>query len=199
MRTALLLAAVVVLAAVPVASADYKDGLDGYRVSIHNQHGWTNRTLENRCRDRIGFKDFTKTPLSVVKVEWRDNHLDYARARHHRAKAKTSLCSPRGIGQYLAAKLYGWTGYQWTALDAIVMRESGWNPCRHYPSTTNCSYAGPSACGIPQAVPCSKLLIYCGTSTIGACSASTQIRWMLGYIHGRYGSPAAALANGSTY
>ena len=93
----------------------------------------------------------------------------------------------------------GWTGYQWDALDAIIMRESGWNPCRHYPSTTNCGYAGSSACGIPQAYPCTKLLAWCGVSYLGACSAKAQIRWTLNYIAGRYGTPAVALANGSTY
>ena len=84
----------------------------------------------------------------------------------------------------------GWTGYLWTALDTRISGESGWNPCRHYPSTTNCSYAGPSACGIPQANPCSKILEWCGVSTIGACPAKSQIRWTLNYIASRYGSPA---------
>lgn len=106
-----------------------------------------------------------------------------------RTIAKGYRCSPRELGKMMAAAR-GWTGYLWTALDTRITGESGWNPCRHYPSTTNCAYAGPNACGIPQSHPCSKLLLWCGVSTIGACPVRDQIRWTLDYIAGRYGSPA---------
>lgn len=174
--------------------------LETYRTKIHNQHDWTNRALANRCRPRVSLEDFTKTPLADVLPSWRDEHVAYARARHERAQGLWNLpASCRSLAQRLAARMYGWTGYLWTALDAIARRESSWNPCRHYPSSTNCAYAGPSACAIPQAVPCSKLLAWCGASTIGSCTGRRQIVWMLRYIAGRYGSPSVALANGSTY
>lgn len=198
-----ILALVIIAATVGTTRAEATVSLNQYRTIIKdNQWHWTNRALDNRCRELFTFSEFTKTPLHIVSPRWRDEHIAYAKKRHHRAQNKSSLCipsNPRDLGKYLAARRYGWTGYQWEALDAIVMRESGWNPCRHFPSTTNCSYAGPSACGIPQASPCSKLLTWCGASTIGTCPAYSQIIWTLDYIRGRYGSPSEALANGSTY
>ena len=58
--------------------------------------------------------------------------------------------SPRQLAYRLAAQR-GWSAAE---LDEIIGQESGWNPCRHYPSTTNCDYMGSNACGIPQANPC---------------------------------------------
>lgn len=77
-------------------------------------------------------------------------------------------------GQYLASS-YGWTGYEWDDLVSLWTRESGWNPYAYNPSS--------GACGIPQALPCSK---------IGDMSVIGQIKWGLEYIQGRYGDPASA-------
>jgi resuscitation-promoting factor RpfB len=84
--------------------------------------------------------------------------------------------NPVSLGQQMAAER-GWTGSQWTALYDLWEHESGWNP-----SSTN-FWTG--ACGIPQAYPCSKITDH---------SAAGQITWGLGYIAGKYGSPANAYA-----
>lgn len=81
------------------------------------------------------------------------------------------------IGQQLAAAR-GWTGAEWDALYVLWMRESGWNP-----RSVNRSSG---ACGIPQALPCSKIP---DKSTAG------QIQWGLNYIQNRYGTPAGAMAH----
>jgi len=164
---------------------------------------WAHKATEKKCRPHS--KYHFKVSSANIKPWRRFENLNTWKNKHNRAKEKSSQClpsNPRDLGKYLAAKRYGWTGYQWEALDAIIMRESSWNPCRHYPSTTDCGYGpfpygGGYACGIPQANPCSKLI---GTSReLGNVSAYEQIIWTLDYIRGRYGSPAAALANGSTY
>ncbi|MDN4475566.1 G5 domain-containing protein [Demequina sp. SYSU T00192] len=96
----------------------------------------------------------------------------------------TSSVSPgtaRALGQQMAASMYGWTGSEWSCLDALWQRESGWNPNAHNP------YSG--AHGIPQALPGSKM------ATAGAdwaTNPATQITWGLGYISGRYGTPCSA-------
>ncbi len=96
----------------------------------------------------------------------------------------TSSVSPgtaRALGQQMAADMYGWTGSEWSCLDALWQRESGWNPNAHNP------YSG--AHGIPQALPGSKM------ATAGsdwATNPATQIAWGLGYISGRYGTPCGA-------
>ena len=81
------------------------------------------------------------------------------------------------IGQQLAAER-GWTDENWNALYVLWMRESGWNP-----RSVNRSSG---ACGIPQALPCSKIP---DKSTAG------QIRWGLDYIQRRYGTPVGAMSH----
>lgn len=77
-----------------------------------------------------------------------------------------------------AAK-YGWAdGAEWSALVTLVNNESGWRS-----DVVNSI----GACGLFQALPCSKL---------GAPldNVSNQARWGLGYIRDRYGNPSNALA-----
>jgi hypothetical protein len=95
----------------------------------------------------------------------------------------------KALGQKMAAAV-GWTGAEWTALNNIVMAESGWNVHATNPSS--------GAYGIPQALPASKL------ATAGSNwknSAAVQIAWMLKYIKQTYGDPINAwnfhMANGA--
>jgi hypothetical protein len=88
--------------------------------------------------------------------------------------------SPRTLGRELAARR-GWTGSQWTCLDRLWTRESGWHV--HDENSSSGAY------GIPQALPGSKMA---SAGSDWRTSAATQIRWGLGYIAGRYGSPCGA-------
>lgn len=63
----------------------------------------------------------------------------------------------------------------------LIMRESGCNP--------NSVNRSSGACGIPQALPCSKL---------GTSDPVAQIRWMQNYCVSRYGSWAGALAHSNS-
>lgn len=81
------------------------------------------------------------------------------------------------MGQQMAAAR-GWTGADWNALYVLWMRESGWNP--------RAMNRNSGACGIPQALPCSKIP---DKSTAG------QITWGLNYIQNRYGSPSNAMSH----
>lgn len=76
---------------------------------------------------------------------------------------------------------YGWDQAQWAPLEKLWTRESGWR--------WNAENAGSGAYGIPQALPGNKM------ASAGAdwrTNPETQIRWGLGYIKGRYGTPARA-------
>ncbi len=93
----------------------------------------------------------------------------------------------RAIGAELAASMYGWSGGEWQCLDALWTRESGWNAAAHNSSS--------GAHGIPQALPGSKM------ASAGAdwySNPATQIKWGLGYIKNRYGSPCAAWGHSET-
>ena len=90
--------------------------------------------------------------------------------------------SPQEIAQQLLSQ-YGWAG-QFSCLDSLWERESGWNPDAENPSS--------GAFGIPQALPASKMASAGGD---WATDPATQIRWGLSYIQSTYGSPCGAWAH----
>lgn len=106
------------------------------------------------------------------------------------ASAKASA-APSGSPQQIARSMlaqFGWSSSQFSCLNPLWERESGWNP-----------YAANSvsgAYGIPQALPGSKMA---SAGADWATNAATQIRWGLGYIKATYGSPCAAWAHENTY
>jgi len=103
--------------------------------------------------------------------------------------AEPPLPVAAGCGSYSGHRLtacsllpsYGWSSAQMPALDQLWEHESGWNPRSENPSS--------GAYGIPQALPGSKMA---SAGDDWATNARTQIRWGLGYIRDRYGSPSAA-------
>lgn len=91
----------------------------------------------------------------------------------------------QALGKQMAAA-YGWdTGAEWTALNNIVMSESGWSDTAANPTS--------NARGIAQN-------INGWSASYQEGNAQQQIAWLLSYIKGRYGDPIAAwgfhLANG---
>lgn len=89
--------------------------------------------------------------------------------------------SNRALGQDLAAQLYGWGGDEWSCLDNLWARESGWSHTAENRSS--------GAYGIPQALPGSKMATF---GADWATNPATQIKWGLSYIAGRYGTPCGA-------
>lgn len=92
--------------------------------------------------------------------------------------------APKGYPTVADAKAYalGALGStQYSCLNEIAIHESNWNP--HDLNASSGAY------GIPQALPGSKM------STAGADwhdNPVTQVRWMIGYVDGVYGSACAA-------
>ena len=68
----------------------------------------------------------------------------------------------------------------WGYVDYIVSRESSWNP--------NATNPGSGACGLVQALPCSKV------GGAGGYDPVANLQWGNGYAVGRYGSWANAYA-----
>jgi hypothetical protein len=73
---------------------------------------------------------------------------------------------------------------QWSALQKLWTRESGWR--------TNATNPSSGAYGIPQALPASKMA---SAGPDWRTNPNTQIKWGLQYIKDRYGSPAQAWAH----
>ena len=72
------------------------------------------------------------------------------------------------------------------ATNTLINNESGCNPSVY-------NQAGSGACGIPQALPCSKLTVDAGC-TLDAAGAVWQLRWMDNYVKNRYNTWEGALA-----
>ncbi len=66
----------------------------------------------------------------------------------------------------------------WGYVDSIVTKESGWNPNATNPSS--------GACGLAQALPCSKV------GGAGGYDPVSSLQWMNSYVNGRYGGWAGA-------
>ncbi|HET6563686.1 MAG TPA: lytic transglycosylase domain-containing protein [Marmoricola sp.] len=90
---------------------------------------------------------------------------------------------PRLIAQGLLPE-FGFSADQFSCLDALWTKESGWNPAADNPTS--------SAYGIPQALPGSKMA---SAGPDWATNPATQIRWGLGYIADSYGTPCSAWAH----
>lgn len=87
---------------------------------------------------------------------------------------------PRDIARALLGQ-FGFSSDQFGCLDSLWTRESNW--------TWNADNPSSSAYGIPQALPGSKMS---SAGTDWETNPATQIKWGLGYIQDRYGSPCGA-------
>jgi hypothetical protein len=99
------------------------------------------------------------------------------------AAAPSGPVAPVGVAQAYAAGLvagHGWAASEFGCLVSLWNRESGWNSHAANPS---------GAFGIPQALPGSKM----GAGWQN--DYKVQIRWGIGYIAARYGSPCGAWAH----
>jgi hypothetical protein len=87
----------------------------------------------------------------------------------------------KATARQMAASQYGWGDGEFSCLESLWNKESGWN----YQAYNS----GSGATGIPQSLPGNKM------ASAGAdwqTNATTQIAWGLGYIAGSYGTPCAA-------
>jgi murein DD-endopeptidase MepM/ murein hydrolase activator NlpD len=111
-----------------------------------------------------------------------------AAKRVARDKARKGLLAraqsdPKAVARMLAADR-GWGGQQYQCLSSLWTKESGWRWNADNPSS--------DAYGIPQALPGSKMS---SSGSDWATNPATQIKWGLGYIAGRYGTPCSAWAH----
>lgn len=101
--------------------------------------------------------------------------------------APSGPVAPASVAQAYAAGLVasrGWAASEFGCLVSLWNRESGWNAHAANPS---------GAYGIPQALPGSKM------GSGWQDDYRVQIRWGIGYIAARYGSPCGAWAHSNAY
>jgi hypothetical protein len=102
--------------------------------------------------------------------------------------AKRAPLTPREMAKQLVAQHKGWKPAQFTCLNKLWTRESGWD--------AHNMNGGSGAYGIPQSLPANKM------ATFGSDwrdNPLTQIKWGLWYIADRYGTPCNAWAHSERY
>ncbi|MDJ0317977.1 MULTISPECIES: aggregation-promoting factor C-terminal-like domain-containing protein [Arthrobacter] len=97
--------------------------------------------------------------------------------------APAPVDDPAAAQSYASGQLgsFGWGADQMSCLTQLWERESSW--------LTSAENASSGAYGIAQSLPANKMD---STGSDWASNYQTQIRWGLGYIQARYGSPCAA-------
>lgn len=92
---------------------------------------------------------------------------------------------PRSLAWHLNKKWFG--RKHWKSLDKLIWKESRWKPFERgqWGKIPNMNDGGSGACGLPQALPCSRIP--------NPRSVKSQLLWMMRYIKERYGNPTAAL------
>lgn len=91
-----------------------------------------------------------------------------------------TVAGAKATAQRIALDDYGWGADQFSCLESLWTKESGWNYQAYNPS---------GATGIPQALPGSKMA---SAGSDWESNATTQIIWGLGYISSVYGAPCGA-------
>ncbi|WP_329429438.1 transglycosylase SLT domain-containing protein [Streptosporangium sp. NBC_01495] len=102
------------------------------------------------------------------------------------AQASSAPAGNRAVARPLVSA-HGWNKSQFDCLSRLWTRESNWNHRAYNRSS--------GAYGIPQALPGSKMA---GAGRDWRTNPRTQIRWGLGYIKQRYGSPCRAWTHFTT-
>ncbi len=148
----------------------------------------------SRGQERVPLQPEVTDPQALAKARAADARAlelraqraqDAAEAREKAAEArrkKAELASrdPKDIARTLLGT-FGWGDDQFSCLDAVWTQESGWRVDAANPSS--------GAFGIPQALPGSKMA---SAGSDWQTNPATQIKWGLGYIKDRYGSPCGA-------
>jgi hypothetical protein len=107
-------------------------------------------------------------------------------SRSNTGSSGASSGDPKSIARAMLAAR-GWSG-EWTCLNSLWERESGWNYRAANPSS--------GAYGIPQSLPGSKMA---SAGSDWRTNPATQIRWGLSYIASTYGTPCSAWGHSQSY
>ena len=124
-------------------------------------------------------KAHTKAKAKVSHTTKRHVHHHARHRASSRSLDRRDLGSPKAYARALL-QARGW-GDQFGCLNSLINRESGWQVNADNPTS--------SAYGIPQALPGSKMA---SAGSDWRTNPRTQLRWMMGYLADRYGSPCGA-------
>ncbi len=122
-----------------------------------------------------------KREAAARKKAEREKAAARAAAKVKRQGYNLDTTSPKAIARQIMQSRYGWGSKQFNCYNNIIMRESMWKVSADNPTS--------SAYGIPQALPGSKMA---SAGPDWRTNPATQIKWGLGYVKSRYGTPCSA-------
>lgn len=135
----------------------------------------------------LAFTPVVQTQVSMASADLRTGIATKALPTSVISELDIVLARTASGARLVAAKLngikYSWNEKQMSCLVTLWVRESHWN----FKSRNSRS----GAYGIPQANPGSKM------ASVGSdwrTNPITQIKWGMGYVKSRYGTPCSALA-----
>lgn len=143
-------------------------------------------TIQSFDADQIEYQQLTVVPVSSNGFD-RGEFEVVDGANAVKLTVKNAPVPEVGSAKDFALKTVtarGWEFTQYSCLVKLWERESNWRW-----SATNKSSG---AYGIPQSLPATKMA---SAGSDWRTNPETQIRWGVGYIDSRYGSPCAALAH----
>jgi resuscitation-promoting factor RpfB len=142
--------------------------------------------LQSRVRPKPTVPSITSGARSIVKATPKPV------ARKPKPVARTVKAAPKpAVPSVATARSYALSrigSTQFSCLDKLWERESGWNP-RAYNSSSG-------AYGIPQALPGDKMA---SIASDWRYNPVTQVKWGLGYVAGRYGTACSAWNHSQSY
>ena len=138
--------------------------------------------LTSKKEDAVEWSEtITQTQTTTFKKATKKKVKKKKKKSSKKIKQKHSKDECKQFAYNELVNRYHWSEKDWNALVNLWNKESGWN------ASSRNKRSG--ACGIPQALPCSKMKTY-GKDYKTNCY--TQINWGLGYIAYRYGNPSKA-------
>lgn len=186
----------VIVDVTPSVETIFKEGLDEYipdltkaqrqeLQELQEEKREKERRAEERKKERA-----EKKRIAAEKAE--QEEAAEKQAAENKKQAKKSAkpqgkAIPAGQTQKIAHEMVmkrGWDEGQFSCLVKLWNKESNWNHRAENPSS--------GAYGIPQSLPGNKMA---SAGSDWRSNPATQIKWGLGYIKDRYGSPCAAWAH----
>ena len=176
----------------------------GLGVGLTDQTGQAHAVANSTANQALEAYRLRDTQAELAAARWQAAQERAARAAKKAAAARAAQAAaqaaaqpaasqsaqtppaaavPSGSAQQIAAAMlgsFGWSSSQFSCLDPLWQRESGWSVTAANPD---------GAYGIPQALPGAKMA---SAGPDWQTDAATQIRWGLEYIKSMYGSPCGA-------
>lgn len=152
--------------------------LETERQELHNKTEElqkTNTQTQQQLEDQKKLEDQLRNEIKNLQAAKAEKQRLAALAASPKAFAEEPVKASGSCADWMAA-----AGIPNTySTNKLIINESGCNPNAVNPDS--------GACGIPQALPCSKIA-HCGVEPV------CQLRWMDQYVKGRYGSWDGALS-----